>query len=206
MYPEAIESLIELFRKLPSVGRKTAERYAMKVLDMSEQEAKTFSDQIIAVKNKVTKCPECGNLSENGKCSVCADKTRDRTTICVVEGAKDVLAIEKAGQYHGVYHVLNGVINPAKGDLPENVEMLEPLFKRINKDVAEVILATSATIEGETTALYLIRRFKKYPWVKVSRIAVGLPIGGQVEYADEITLTKAMAGRVTQQESQKGAH
>lgn len=197
MYPEILEKLIECFRMLPSVGVKTAERYALQVLSMPADKVEEFADQLKKVKKDIQPCRICGNLSEDDKCLVCRDQTRDFGTICVVQEAKDVIAIEKMGQYRGVYHVLGGAISPIKGILPEDLNIAK-LFERINEETKEVIIATNSTVDGETTALYITKILKNYPDVAVSRLASGLPIGGNLDYADSLTLSRAFSGRIRQ--------
>ncbi len=196
MYPSSLENLIEDLRKLPSVGRKTAERYAMAILEMSPEEAEMFAQAILDVKSKIKECPICGNLTENDQCEICSNDKRDKSQICVVQMPKDVIAIERLGQYKGLYHVLHGAISTTKGILPEDINM-ESLFTRINDEVKEVIIATNSTIEGDTTALYLTKRLKEYN-VEVTRLATGLPSGGNLDYADDLTLLRAFQGRTKQ--------
>ena len=154
MYPNSIEKLIECFRKLPSVGRKTAERYAMALVEMNKDEAREFAQAVLEVTDKIKYCSICGHLTEKELCSICEDENRDHNTICVVQNPKDVLAIERIGLYKGVYHVLHGAISTTRGILPEDIN-IESLLKRINDDTKEIILATNSTIEGDTTALKL---------------------------------------------------
>ncbi|MBQ6654823.1 MAG: recombination protein RecR [Erysipelotrichaceae bacterium] len=197
MYPSALEKLIEYFRSLPSVGRKTAERYAMAVLEMSSDEVLGFADQLVDAVKKIKHCHICGCLTENDICDYCKDENRDRSTICVVQQPKDLMAIEKLGQYHGLYHVLHGAISTTKGVLPEDIN-IDSLFKRLDENVREVIIATNSTLEGDTTALYLTKRLRDYPHLTVTRLASGLPMGGNLDYADDLTLLRALQGRTRQ--------
>lgn len=193
MYPKKFEALVECYRHLPGVGLKTAERYAFQTLEWNEETIEEFAKSILDVKDGIQKCSVCGNLSEDDLCDVCKDSTRNKGLICVVQSAKDVIAMEKTKEFPGVYHVLNGVISTSKGILPEDINIAS-LLDRIDEDTKEVIIATNPTVEGETTALYLSKLLEKYP-VTVTRIAHGLPMGGHLDYADELTLIKAMEGR-----------
>ena len=197
MYPATLERLVEYFKLLPSVGQKNAERYAMRILEMDPQTAQDFAGQIVKVIRSVKRCPVCGNLTEKEVCEICSDNSRDKSVICVVEEAKDVIAIEKLEQYHGLYHVLNGVISPSKGVMPEDIN-IESLFARLNEDIKEIVIATNATLEGETTASYLTKVLKKYPYITITRLASGLPMGSNLDYADPLTLLKAFNGRIKQ--------
>ncbi len=190
-YIEPIEKLIRQFGKLPGVGPKTAQRYALTVLSMTEDEAKTFADAVVDAKSKVRVCSVCGNYTDSDPCHIC--RTRDRSTICVVQEAKDVLAVERLGEYKGVYHVLGGVLNPLKGVGREDIRLAE-LFARLTGDVKEVILATDTSAEGEATATYIARFVKQYG-VKVTRLAQGISIGSELQYADEVTLSRAFLNR-----------
>lgn len=197
MYPQSLEKLIECFRKLPSVGQKTAERYAMSILEQSDEDVETFVTQLVNVKKKIRNCSICGHLAEHEQCDICMDSTRNPKMICVVQNSKDVLAMEKMGQYHGRYHVLHGAISPIKGILPQDLN-IESLLTRVKENVEEVIIATNPTMEGDTTALYLSKVLKEYPELTVTRLASGLPMGGNLDYADEITLSRALQGRIKQ--------
>lgn len=193
MYPKVLQKLIESFRMLPGVGLKTAERYAFEILEITDDETKDFIDSIIACRTKLKKCKICANLSEDDECLICKDKERDHNIICVVQHPKDIIAMEKIQEYHGVYHVLGGVIATSKGILPADLN-ISSLLERVNEDTKEVIVATNPTLEGETTAMYLARLLADKDIV-VSRLANGLPMGGHLDYADELTLSKAMEGR-----------
>lgn len=192
---EPVEKLIEQFRKLPGVGQKSAIRMAFAVIDMDKDSAYEFSDVIRSAKDTVTKCTVCGNISEGSICHICSSDTRDKSCICVVEGVKDVIAIEKINEYSGVYHVLGGLISPSDNIGPEKLNM-KGLIERIDKNVQEVIVATTPSVEGEATALYVSRLLKPLG-VKVSRLAYGIPAGGELEYTDELTISRALEGRLT---------
>jgi len=192
MYPKSFQQLIDSFRKLPGVGARTAERFAFQLLNMPKDEVDLFADSLKQAKRSLHSCHICGNLSEEDLCEVCKDVLRDTSMICVVQDVKDVSAMERMREYRGVYHVLGGAISTIKGILPEDLN-IESLMKRMG-NVKEVIIATNPTLEGETTALYLAKRLAdKVPLV--TRLAHGLPMGGHVDYADELTLIKAMEGR-----------
>ena len=193
MYPKKFEALIESYRKLPGVGIKTAERYAFETINWDEETLDEIIQSLIDVKEGLGKCKICGNLAEGDLCEVCKDEARDPHVICVVQSPKDVIAMEKTKEYPGVYHVLNGVISTSKGILPEDIN-IDTLIERVNEDTKEVILATNPTVEGETTAMYLSKVLEKKN-VTVTRIAHGLPMGGHLDYADELTLIKAIEGR-----------
>lgn len=188
---EPIARLINEFSKLPGVGGKTAQRYAFAVLDMTEQQAASFAAALMEAKRNVKVCSVCGNLTDRDPCEICA--TRDKSVICVVKEAKDVLTIERLGEYKGVYHVLGGVIDPLHGVNPDDIN-LASLFKRLSGNVKEVILALDTTTEGEATATY-IARFVKSLGVKVTRLAQGISIGSELQYTDEVTLSKAFTNR-----------
>ena len=194
-YPKAVLDLIECFESLPSVGKKTAERYALYCL-MQKDEADLidFSNALISIKKDIHICPCCGNITENDLCDICDNKDRNHRLVLVVESIKDLFTIEKINEYQGIYHVLNGAISVSKGigidDL--NIKSLEEKCK--NNEIDEIILATNATLEGETTARYLHELLKDYN-VKITRLAYGLPVGGDLSYADEMTVLKAFEGR-----------
>ena len=194
-YPLIFQNLIDSFKKLPGVGSKTAERMAYDVLNMSKENIENFASSILAI-NNISRCPICGNLSENDNlCEICAAEERDQNTICVVHGPKDVFAFEKMKEYHGVYHVLNGYISPSKGKGYDDIN-LSSLIKRIEDgNVIEVILATDLTMEGEITSMYISKLLSKYDGLKITRLAHGLPMGAQLDYADEMTLFRAFSNR-----------
>lgn len=193
MYPKTLQTLIEELRKLPGVGAKTAERYAFSLMRLNREEVMTLAQALVDSKTKLHACRICGNITENDLCEICLDETRDHQTVCVVQDDKDVIAIERTQQYKGVYHVLHGVISTAKGIMPDDLN-LESLFERIKEPTQEVILATNPTVEGEMTALYLAKRLEGKVG-QVTRLAHGLPMGAHMDYADELTLIKAMEGR-----------
>lgn len=194
MYPQSLQNLIDAFRRLPGVGEKTAERYALSVIDMNEQDIIAFSEALSAVRTHLKHCSICGNLCEDDTCSICSDHNRDNRTIFVVQSAKDILAMEKTGEYKGVYHVLNGLICPSKGIMPDDLN-IDTLVKRA-ADANEIILGTSTTMDGETTSMYLHRLLQEqYPTLNITRIAHGLPSGGLLDYADEMTLAHALSDR-----------
>lgn len=194
-YPEQIERLSDMFRRLDGIGKKTAMRLALSVLDMPEDDVTAFAEAMLQAKNEITYCSVCHNISSGDVCPVCSDENRDRTTICVVEDFRAVMAIEKVREYKGLYHVLHGVISPMKGITPDKLKIKE-LISRLDASVKEVIIATNPTPEGETTAMYLSRLIAPLG-ITVSRIANGMPVGGDLEYADEITLRRAIDGRYT---------
>jgi recombination protein RecR len=196
MYPSSLQALIEAFRTLPGVGEKTAERYALLIAEQPGEETERFAQALLNVKEHLHRCPVCGNLTDGDRCGICKDPDRNQRQIFVVQSPKDVLAMEKTSEYTGVYHVLNGLISSSKGVMPEDLN-LDGLLERA-KNADEVILATSATMDGETTAMYLDRLLKKEcPGILVTRIAHGLPAGGMLDYADEITLSHALSDRKT---------
>ena len=189
-----LEVLVEQFAKLPGIGRKSAQRLAFHILNSSEAEASKFAEAIINAKKLVKYCNVCQNITDSEVCSICNNPKRDGSVICVTESPKDVISIEKTNEYHGLYHVLHGAISPMDDIGPNDIKIAE-LLKRLEGDeVKEVIMATNPTIEGEATAMYIARLIKPLG-VKVTRIAHGIPVGGDLEYADEVTLTKAMEGR-----------
>lgn len=186
--------LIEEFAKLPGVGRKTAQRFAFHILNLPEEKARDFSQAILDARTKIKKCPVCGNLTDGELCPICSAKGREAGLICVVEDPRDVLAFERTKEYNGVYHVLHGLISPMDGVGPEQINV-KSLLERVAKgQVGEVIMATNPTVEGEATAMYLSRLLKPFN-VKVTRLAYGVPVGGQLEFADDATLTRALEGR-----------
>ena len=193
-YIESLQHLAEQFGQLQGVGRKSAMRMAFSVLDMSEEEAVMFAQAILDAKQKIHLCPICQNLTDREVCHVCEDVQRDRGVICVVEDAKAVLSMEKVREYRGVYHVLHGVISPVNGVTPDQIKLKELLARLEDGEVREVIVATNPTVEGEATAMYISRLLKPFG-VKVTRLAYGIPVGGDLEYADEVTLFRALEGR-----------
>lgn len=194
-YPTSLENLIECFEKLPSVGKKTAERFALYTFfHMDEVDITDFSNALLSIKKDIHICPSCGNMTENDLCSICSDPTRNSKQVLVVENIKDLITIEKVNEFRGIYHVLNGAISFSKGIGIEDLN-IESLTKKVkNKEIDELILATNATIEGETTARYLYELYRDND-IKITRIAHGLPVGSDLSYADEMTILKAFEGR-----------
>lgn len=186
--------LIERFERLPGIGKKTAARLAFYVLSRPEGEAQEFADAILKAKQLMHYCKSCQNITDKDVCDICSDTRRDHTTICVVEDVKDVMAFERTGEYHGLYHVLHGALSPLDGVNPEDLKIKELLSRLSSGEIAEVIMATNPTVEGEATASY-ISRFIKPMGIKITRLAYGIPVGGDLEYADEITLSHALEGR-----------
>ncbi len=186
--------LVEQFERLPGIGRKTAQRLAFFVLSLPKEEAQKFSDAIVEAHEKIKRCKICQNLTDSEVCSICSDKTRDHSTICVVEDPRDVIAFERTREYRGLYHVLHGLISPMDGIGPEQIYVKELLARLSDDTVKEVIMATNPTVEGEATAMYLSRIVKPLG-MKVTRLAYGIPVGGNLEYADEVTLYRALEGR-----------
>lgn len=198
-YPEQIERLSDWFRRLDGIGKKTALRLAFSVLDMNEEEVTDFAGTLVAAKTEICFCKVCQNISSFEVCPVCSDSGRDRSVICVVEDFRAAMAVEKVREYKGLYHVLHGVISPMKGIGPEKLKIRE-LISRLDGSVKEVIIATNPTPEGETTAMYLSRLIAPLG-IKTTRIANGMPVGGDLEYADEITLRRALEGRYSMAEN-----
>lgn len=190
----ALEKLIEQFQKMPSIGRKTAQRMAFHVLDLSDDEAKEFAEAIINAHTKIHRCSLCHNLTENELCPICESVNRDKATVCVVEEPKDVLAMERTRDFGGVYHVLHGVISPMNGIGPEQLTIKSLVERAASGEITELIMATNPTIEGDTTAMYISKLIKPFG-VKVTRLAYGIPVGADIEYADDVTLMRALAGR-----------
>lgn len=193
-YPEPISRLIESYMKLPGIGEKTASRLAFYTVNMREEDVTDFAKSLVSVKRDLTYCSTCGNITDTDPCPICADKNRDQSIILVVEQAKDVNALEKMQDFNGQYHVLHGVLSPVEGTGPEDINIASLLKRLQNEEVKEVIIATNANVEGEATATYLSRLIKPAE-IKVSRLAHGLSVGSDIEYADEITLLKAVQGR-----------
>ncbi|MCM3758928.1 recombination mediator RecR [Sporosarcina jeotgali] len=193
-YPEPISKLIDSFMKLPGIGPKTAGRLAFFVLSMKEDTVLDFAKALVDAKRNLRFCSVCGHITDIDPCHICQDQSRDRTLICVVQDPKDVIAMEKMRDYKGLYHVLHGAISPMDGVGPEDINVPDLLKRLQDEEVEELILATNPTIEGEATAMY-ISRLVKPSGIPTSRIAHGLPVGGDLEYADEVTLSKALEGR-----------
>jgi recombination protein RecR len=193
-YPEPIAKLIEGFTKLPGIGPKTATRLAFFVLNMKEDDVMDLARALVNAKRNLHYCSKCQNITDVDPCYICSDKSRDVSCICVVQEPKDLIAMEKTREFHGAYHVLHGAISPMDGVGPEDIRLPELLTRLKDEQVTELILATNPNIEGEATAMYISRLIKPFG-IKVTRIAHGLPVGGDLEYADEVTLTKALEGR-----------
>lgn len=193
-YSEPIDRLINEFSKLPGVGRKTAQRLAFHVINMQSEDVEGLARALFDVKKQIKYCKVCCNISDSDVCSICSNGHRDASTICVVEDPRDVMAMERTKDYNGKYHVLNGVISPMDGIGPEMLNIKELMSRLGDGSVKEIIMATNPTIEGEATAMY-ISRLVKPMGIKVTRIAHGLPVGGDLEYADDVTISKALEGR-----------
>ena len=194
IYPKSIATLIEEFQKFPSIGPKSAQRMAFHILKMPLSEVQKFAKNVIEAKENTFACEVCFNLSSSNPCEICSSSSRDKSVICVVAETKDLIAIEKTNEYKGVYHVLQGLISPIDGIGADDIRIKELLHRIAENDVKEIILALSPSVEGEATCLYLSKLIKPFG-VKISRIAFGLPVGSDLEYADEITLAKALEGR-----------
>jgi recombination protein RecR len=192
---DSLDKLIEQFSKFPGIGKKTAQRMAFFVLKERKEEAEALAQAILDVKTKVSYCSVCFNITEEDPCTICRDGKRDRSIICVVEEANDMVALEKTNQYQGLFHVLGGVLSPLDGVGPDDLKIKELLLRLKGKEVKEVIIATNPITEGEATAIYLSKLIKPLG-IKVTRIARGLPAGGDLEYADQITIANALEGRV----------
>ena len=193
-YIESLQNLAEKFGRLQGVGRKSAMKMAFSVLDMTMEEAEDFARAIIEAKEKIHCCPICQNLTDRDICPICEDPQRDRKVICVVSDPKVVIAMEKVREYKGLYHVLHGVISPMNGITPDKLKIKELLMRLENEEIEEVIVATNPNVEGEATAMYISRLLKPMG-IKVTRLAYGVPMGSELEYADEITLFRAIEGR-----------
>ena len=194
-YVSPLQNLIDEFRKLPGIGTKTAQRLAYYVLNLPEEKAMRFSDAIVQAKKKICYCKICQNFSDSEVCSVCANPARDSGVICVVENPKDVVQMEKTNEFKGVYHILHGAISPMDNIGPEDIKIKVLMTRVTGGEVREVIMATNPNLEGETTAMYISKLLKPFG-IKVTRIAHGVPVGGELEYADEVTLARALQGRV----------
>ncbi len=193
-YPEPIAKLIESFSRLPGIGSKTASRLAFHVLRMKEDDVVNFAKALVSVKRNLIYCSVCCNITDTDPCRICSDRQRDVSVICVVQDAKDLVAMERMKEFHGLYHVLQGAISPMEGIGPQDIRIAELLRRLSSDEVQELILATNPNIEGEATAMYISRLVKPFQ-LKVTRIAHGLPVGGDLEYADEVTLSRALEGR-----------
>ena len=193
-FPAALQELADQFARLPGIGGKTAQRLAFHVLSLPLEEAQSFADAIITAKNNVHTCPVCQNLTDREICPICDDDLRDRGVICVVAEAKDVIAMERSREFNGVYHVLHGVISPLNHVTQDDIKIKELLMRVASGEVREVIMATNPDTEGEATAMYISRLLRPME-IKVTRLAYGVPVGSQLEYADEVTLSRALEGR-----------
>lgn len=191
-----LETLIEQLERLPSIGRKSAQRLAFHLLRASDEEANALVDAITTARTTIHECSVCCNLADAELCPVCASDNRDRQTICVVEDAQDVNAFERTREYHGLYHVLHGTISPMDGITPDKLRIRELLYRVANEDITEVIMATNPTVEGEATAMYITKLLAPFG-IRITRLAYGIPVGGDLEYADEITLRRSLEGRNT---------
>jgi len=193
-YSPSIEKLIESFEKLPSIGHKTAVRLAFHMLDLNEEDTNSFINSILNAKANLKYCNSCYNISDTDPCPICSSPKRDGSVICVVEDVRDIMAMERTHEFKGVYHVLHGTISPMNGIGPEDIKIKELLNRIGSGDIKEIIIATNPRVEGEATAIYLSKIIKPLG-IKVTRIAHGIPVGGDLEYTDEITLSKALEGR-----------
>ena len=193
-FPAALQNLADQFARLPGIGGKTAQRLAFHVLSLPLEDAQEFADAILEAKQTVHTCPECQNLTDRELCPICADDNRDHSLICVVAEPKDVIAMERSREFRGVYHVLHGVISPLNHVTQDDIRVRELLIRVGNGEVREVIMATNPDTEGEATAMYISRLLRPME-VKVTRLAYGVPVGSQLEYADEVTLSRALEGR-----------
>lgn len=194
MYPRTITNLIECFKKFPGIGEKTAERLALSCLNMNDETIQLFITSLENSKTKIKKCEKCGNLSEDNECDICKDESRDTNVLCVVEESKNIVLFERIGTFHGLYHVLGGLISPLDGINPEDINIASLIERIKNEDIKEVILAVKPTIEGETTALY-IRKILEGSNVVISKIAHGIPMGADIDYIDSLTLEIALSER-----------
>lgn len=189
-----LDNLIDQFARIPGVGRKSAQRMAFYIINLSDNEANLFSNAILNAKKSIKKCKICQNISDNDICSICLSHFRDKTTICVVQDPKDLITFERGGEYKGLYHVLHGLISPMDGISPDDLSIKELLSRLADNSVKEVIMATNPTVEGEATAMYISKLIKPLN-IKVTRLAYGLPVGGNLEFADDLTLNRALEGR-----------
>ncbi len=194
-YTKPLAKLIECFQKLPSIGPKTAQRLALHLVKMPEYEVEKFAQTMLEAKNTISYCEICFNMTSQSPCEICSNPLRDKSVICVVSETKDLIAIEKTNEYKGLYHVLQGLISPIDGVGPDDIRVRELLTRVHENNIKEIILALNPSVEGEATSLYLSKLLKPFD-IKISRIAFGLPLGCELEYADEMTLVKALEGRV----------
>lgn len=194
-YVSPLQNLIDEFQKLPGIGNKTAQRLAYHVMNMPKEKAERFANAIVEAKQKIRYCKVCQNFSETDECSICSNPSRDHSVICVTESPKDVMQMERTNEFKGVYHVLHGAISPMDGVTPDDIRIKELVARVAAGGVKEIIMATNPNVEGEATAMYISKLLKPFG-VKTTRIAHGIPVGGELEYADEVTLTKALLWRV----------
>lgn len=194
LYPPPIAKLIDSFSKLPGIGTKTATRLAFYTIGMSDEDVNDFAKNLLAAKRELTYCSVCGNLTDEDPCAICTDETRDKSVLLVVEESKDVTAMEKIQEYHGLYHVLHGLISPMNGVGPDDINLKSLINRLMDSEINEVIVATNATADGEATSMY-ISRVLKPAGIKVTRLARGLAVGSDIEYADEVTLLRAIENR-----------
>lgn len=204
LYPTPIAKLIDSFTKLPGIGIKTATRLAFYTIGMSDEDVNEFAKNLLAAKRELTYCSVCGNLTDEDPCNICTDETRDHSVILVVEDSKDVSAMEKIQEYHGLYHVLHGLISPMNGVGPDDINLKSLITRLMDSEVNEVIIATNATADGEATSMYISRVLKPAE-IKVTRLARGLAVGSDIEYADEVTLLRAIENRTELQDVRKAA-
>lgn len=195
MATKSLERLILEFNKLPGVGIKSATRYAFFILNQSEEEVKSFIEALNTVKDKVKKCPICGNFCEDDICSICGDNLRDKSIVCVVEDSKDIITLEKTTKFRGVYHVLDGRLDPLNGITPNELNIKSLIQRLADDSIKEIILATNPNLEGETTAMYLAKLIKNFD-IKVTKLASGIPIGGNLEFSDTATISRALDDRI----------
>lgn len=193
-YAEPLQRLIEQFRRLPGIGGKSAVRMAFAVLSFSDEEAEAFADAVTDAKRSIRSCRVCGNFSTGDVCPICADPERERSVVCVVENARDILAFERVREYRGLYHVLGGALSPVNGVTPDAIRLRELVERVAEGELREIIVATDPDVEGEATAMYIARILAPYE-VKITRLAYGVPVGGNLEYTDEVTLNRALLGR-----------
>lgn len=193
-YPSALEKLVDQFARLPGIGTKSAQRLAFYLLSRPKAEAEEFAAAIVEAKNTITYCPECQNLTDGGVCSYCSDEKRDRSVVCVVAEPRDVVALEKTREYKGLYHVLHGCISPMNHIGPDDVRIRELLNRVAEGEIQEIIMATNPDTEGDATAMYISRLLKPFG-VRITRLAYGIPVGSQLEFADGVTLSRALEGR-----------
>jgi recombination protein RecR len=193
-YPDALQDMINQIKKLPGIGARTAQRLAFFILSMENSDVEAFASSLVKAKKTLGRCEQCGNLTDEPVCTFCSSTKRDGSTICVVENPRDLLAIEATGEYKGKYHVLHGVISPIDDLGPDDINLKSLISRLYDKEIEELILATSTTIEGEATAMY-ISRLVENTGIRVTRIAHGVPMGGELEYADQSTLSRALKGR-----------